>query len=190
MKVCKHITQSDLTANPGEVLVLDTVEIFSGKPDESVLAGIWLPDGDGPGLPQVVMVLYHFGYKSWTFVVEHSKQIATKYEPLTLQDAVATFEKRTGCTLPAIRVIEYGVGVYSAQSRYVTDNPFALVDGGFYQVRDPKRGSRQFVADVRNGHTRITFCLNAKGETIPDETYDPAVVLSLADWRSLTRLPE
>lgn len=188
IKIQEHITFSDLTANPGTLLVVPEVEIHQGRPDRSILAGICQPDADGPGLARYAMIDFHGGWKSWCLAVEYAIQRATSYQPDTLPKLVTQLETLLGATVPPIKVIEPGIGIYSAQTRYPSDNPWQLKDGGFYTVIDPKRGRHTIIADVRNGVTRISFA-SADLRTV-SETFDPAVVLSAAEWKSLTPLPE
>ncbi|KVP96962.1 hypothetical protein WJ97_14170 [Burkholderia ubonensis] len=187
MQTCSNITDSDLSANPNQVLVLDTVEIHNRRPNQSVLAGILIVDGDGPGLPRLVKVAFHFGWKSWVCSEEYSIQRATRYVRASLPDAIAAFEAAVGIELPDTRVIELGVGVYGSKTRLAAENPFALEHDSRYQVQCKSSGVRRFVVDVRNGRTLIRF-LDSQSNAEPDETYEPAVVLSAEDWRSLTRL--
>ncbi|KVP17323.1 hypothetical protein [Burkholderia ubonensis] len=184
---CSNITDSNLSANPNQVLVLDTLEIHNNRPHRSVLAGMHLADRDGPGLPRLVKVEYHFGWRSWVFSEEYSIQRATQYVRATMPNAIAAFEAAVGVELPDTRVIELGVGVYGSKSRLASENPFALENGSRYQVTCKTSGVRRFVVDVRNGRTLIRF-LDSQGDAEPYETYAPAVVLSAEDWRSLTRL--
>lgn len=184
---CNRVTDSELGSHPAQVLMLDTLEIQRDGPVQKILAGVSLPDGDGPGLARLVKVEYHYGWKSWVLSIEHSAQIATRYERKPLPDAIAAFEAIVGVEIPDLRVIEYGVGVYGAQTRYAARNPFALVNGLRYQVQSKARGIRQFEVEVRDGRTFIAF-LDAVGGPVHDETFEPAVVLSMDDWRSLIEL--
>ena len=188
IRVLPSFTFSDLTANPGIILVTPEVEVFRGRTDPGILAGVCLPDGDGKGLARVMTIAFHYGRAAWHLMTEHSIQKATEWTPGNLPDLIKQFETLCGVSLPMVKVIEVGVGVYPAQAKYVADNPWAMVDGGFYSVTDPKRGRRTFVADVRNGRALISF-LDDSLQTVT-ETFEPSIALSMADWKSLAPLPE
>lgn len=187
MQIKDRVLLDDLRSHPGEVVALKECELHAGRPTgASILAGICQPDADGPGYPRYISVVYHFGRKAWHLHTEFSIQRASSWQPFALAEAVERFESVTGTKLPDIKIIDLGVGIYSARSRYTNDvtDPFALKDGVFYTVRDPKRGSRTLVADVRDGTARISF-IDPENPTFM-ETYDPLVVLSAHEWRSLT----
>jgi len=179
-----RITFSDLSANRGVVLVQSELELHRDKPEpgHDILAGIWLPDGDGPGLTQVVSIDYHFGNKCWYLKVEHSRNQRNELVPGTLPELISKFEGRFSVKLPVIKVRHLGVGIYPAHTSKVEENPWAFVDGQFYTVQSKDRGRRTVVADVRNGRALISF---VRGDEV-SETFEPAIVLSADDWRSLT----
>jgi hypothetical protein len=188
MEICVQpkITCSNLMAHQGIVLVRSGVELCRDKPQsgDDVLAGVCVPDGDGPKLPRLATIEYHHGRKCWHIKVEHSRQQRNEFLPGNLPDLVRKFEEMFNVTLPAIQVRHLGVGIYPAHSDKVEENPWAFVDGQFYRVRDKARGERTFVADVRDGRTLISFFRD--GEVW--EPYDPRHVLSADDWRTLTPL--
>lgn len=70
-----------------------------------------------------------------------------------------------------------------AQAAYpmIESNPWRFEDGRFYTVTDLNKGRRTFVADVRNGRVLISFI---RDEAI-DGPFEPSVVLSAEDWKSL-----
>ena len=186
IQVVNSLTFSDLHTTD-QVLVRASVQCYCGKPNAGLLVGVRLPEEAHPHLMRYVMIQYHYGRKSWNLMIEHSIQKANEFYPDTLPNVVRHFEQLTGVTLPLIKVIDVGIGIYSAQSRYESDNPFRLEDGKFYTVADRLRGRRAFVADVRHGVTRICFVESDGGLS---ETFEPAVVLSESDWLSLKPLPE
>lgn len=177
--------RSSYTLN--EVSAVELIELHQGKPvvGTGVIAYLRQSDGDGPGLVRELELSYHLGRKSWMVCIGHSIQKADEQLYGTLRESVALFEKLTECELPDIKVIDLGIGIYSAKTQYQADNPYALRDGMFYAVRNKIGVRKTFVADVENGRTRISF-VGANGH--PSETFDPAVVLSAEEWRSLTQI--
>lgn len=180
------ILLADLTASPGNVLVVPEVEVLHGRPSNDVLAGICLPDADGLGNPRYVSIEFHHGRKAWHLKTEYALQQAIRWDVGNLPDLMRKFESLVGVQLPMIKIIEIGVGVYAANSKYEADNPWRLQDGRFYTVHDPKQGQRTFVADVRNGRALISFVTEGEVSAI----FDPSVVLSQHDWRTLSPVDE
>lgn len=180
------ITFSDLSVQPGVVLSAQEVEVFQGKPSKDILVGVCLPDADGPALHRYVTIEFHCGRMAWHLKTEHSIQRATNWEIGILPDLIRKFESLVDVTLPEIKIFEIGLGIYSARSRYASENPWQMQNGMFYTVRDPQRGLRTIVADVRNGRTLIAFVPNDDKPICGMETYDPSVVLTEHEWRSLT----
>lgn len=183
-----NITMSEQHATEA-VLVRDQVQLFRGKPQagHSIIASAKLPEESQPGMLRFVTIQYHYGRQSWNLMIEHSIQKQTEMIPDILPNLVQRFEELVGVSLPVIKVIDVGIGIYSAQSRYMSDNPFRLENGKFYTVADRLRGRRTFVVDVRHGTTRISF-IESDGSL--SETFEPAVVLTESDWLSLAPLPE
>jgi len=176
------ILLSDLTASPGNVLVVPEVEVFRDNPANDVLAGICLPNADSWGMPRYVTIEFHHGRKAWHLKTEYTIQRATQWEIGILPDVIRMFEGVVGVQLPKIKVIDIGVGICSANDKYASENPWRFEDGMFYTVQDPRRGKRTFAADVRNGRTLISFVT----EGGVSETFEPSVVLTEHDWRTLT----
>ncbi|WP_155629654.1 hypothetical protein [Burkholderia territorii] len=185
IKTCERITDSTLLVQCPAILVLPMLEIVHQRPVSPVFAGYYMRNGDGPGLARVFKVEFHFGRASWCFSVEHSAQIATQYQFGTLRDSITCFEKATYVELPDVPVFDYGIGVYGAKSLSTADNPFALVDGGRYEVHSRARGVRRFVANIRNGRTLLSF-ITSEGALESRDTYEPHIVLGIEDWKSLT----
>lgn len=194
IKTSEKILFSDLAAQPGTIFVVPTVEVFQGKPAHDVLAGICLHDADGPGHPRYLTIEFHRGRHAWHLKTEYSIQRATQWEADILPNLIQRFESLVrfagesawNIKLPTIKVVDFGVGIYAAQGGLECDNPWRIEDGKFYTVRDPKRGERTFAADVRNGRTLIGFVT----EDAAMEMFDPLVVLSAHEWRSLSPAPE
>lgn len=185
VKVVQKISFSTLAEHPRTVLAVPECEIFQGRPvSGSILAGVCLPEGDGPGFPQYLTVEFHFGRKAWHLKIEHSIQKATEWLIGRLPKVIQQFEEKTGVSLPVIKIIDVAVGVYSAQSRHKSENPWALQDGKRYRVTDLRRGTRTFIVEVRNDRTLIRFCTNEEG--CLTESFEPMVVLSAAEWKSLS----
>jgi hypothetical protein len=186
--LCEHITEAELAANRGKVLVLSSLEIYHQRPTKSIFAGYWMTDGDGPGLDRIISVQYHYGRMCWHLVVEHSAQIATNFRSGTLAQVIELFEDAMAVDLPDVRVVDYGNGVYGAKTNRSLDDPFALVDGGKYEVTSRAQGTRELVASVRNGRLLVSF-LRRQGAVDEGELYEPHLVLGAEDWKSLKRVP-
>lgn len=186
LKVLPSFSFSDMMANPSVILAVPEVEVFRGRATPDILAGVCLPDGDEEGLARLITIEFHNGRASWGLKIEHSIQKANEWTMGNLPHLCKQFEALCGVSLPTVKVIELGVGVYAAQAKYAADNPWAMANGGFYAVTDPKRGRRMFVADVCNGRTLISF-VDDQLQTVT-EAFEPAVVLSMADWKSLAPL--
>jgi hypothetical protein len=175
-------------ANRGVVQVRSEIELCRDvpQPGDSILAGVCLPDGDGPNLPQVVTIEYHHGRKCWHVKVEHSRQERNGLLPGNLPDLVRKFEELAGVTLPVVKIRHLGVGIYPAHTLQHEQNPWAFVDGKFYSVQDKTGRKQTFVADVRDGRTHISFIRDGQAW----EPYEPRYVLSAEEWRSLAPLED
>ncbi|ABO59698.1 hypothetical protein LA345_40835 (plasmid) [Burkholderia vietnamiensis] len=180
MLVQERVTDSDMASAPSTLFVVREVEIARMAPNRSRIAGIRLPGA-------IVSIDYHFGWKSWTLRTEPFEQRATDYVRYTLPQAVAAFEKLVGLHLPDIRVIEYGVGLYSAASSTISENPWALRDGGTYEVRHPSNGCKRYSAKIRHDRCMVVP-LARNGEPITDAEFDPRL-WTIEEWKSLRECP-
>jgi len=172
------ITESDLRVRPNQVMASNSIEIFNDKPTVGLLAGVYLPDGDGPNKGMLIKAEFHFGLNSWVLSMEHITQKANTYRKGKIQETIVWFEEFTGRPLQEILVIDLGVGVYSAKTQKLRHNPFELVHGEWYRITsrlDGIRKYRDFLVDVQNGKTLITF-KGKKSET--PQSYAPDTVLS------------
>lgn len=138
-----------------------------------------------------ISIIFHQGRKSWCISREYkSIQKATSYDIDYLPNVIEKFEALVGMKLPEIQVIEHGVGVYPAASRYVDSmpNPWKLVESEQYQVE--LRGEiRQFIVKMSTGSiSRIAFI----SESNPGlhETFDPMHVFTQSAWESLVKSPK
>lgn len=175
---------TDLTGTPGIIFVTDGIDICRDMPapEHHILAGVCLPHGDGPSLPQVVRIAFHYGRKHWHLMVEHSLQQRNELVAGTLPELIKQFEARFNITLPVIKVRNFGVGIYPAHTGVVAENPWRFFDGQFYSASD-SYGPRTFVAVVRNGRTTIRFV--RKNDEL-SEHFDPIQALSADNWRTLS----
>lgn len=180
------LTFSDLLAKPGVVLALHEFKASRGVPTENgLVAGVCVPDGDGPGMLRVVMIDYHRGNGTWCLVIEHSIQKRNEYRAGTLPEVVQYFEAEIGVGLPAIKVIDYGTGIYPASCRFQSENPWAFRDGSTYKVTDKRGHERTLIADVKNGRTLITYLDESSPLAGP---FEPAVVFGFSEWETLTQV--
>jgi len=168
-----------------DVFVADEVLIHPGAkhPSRTVIAMANVGQGDDIAM---VSVFYHVGFKSWTLCTEyHVKQKATHYERMPLPVAIAEFERVVGVSLPQIKMIHHGVGIYSATTTHQGNNPFALVAGKNYVLvsnrSQPNSGIRKRLK-VENKHDRIVM-IDLDGEQ--DGYFDPVQMFSLHDWQDL-----
>jgi hypothetical protein len=182
-----HLIPSDVFLASGETLVVRSVLIGAWprrEPNLPLVAGARLFIGD-PDKECCLSVIYHFGRSAWHLQTEYvHKQMATRYEADTLAGALLTFERRVGVTLPPIKVMEPGVGIYVAQGGECT-NPWALQDGMLYSVTDKKGKVNRYLAKVNSeGVTRVA----SMREDGPDllDTEDPRKFFTTEQWMSLT----
>lgn len=181
-----QLTFSDLLAKPGVVLALPKFKAHAGVPTNTgLIAGVCMPDGDGPGMPKIVMIDFHRGNKSWCLVIEHSIQKRNEYRAGILPEIVQYFEAEVGVELPAIKVIDYGTGIYPASCRFQSENPWAFRDGSTYKVTDKHGHERTLIANVKNGRTLITYLDESHPIAGP---FDPAVVFGFPEWETLTQV--
>ncbi|MFM0140690.1 hypothetical protein [Caballeronia grimmiae] len=124
---------------------------------KSVLAGVCLPNGDGPILPGVVTIEYRYRCDCWHLQVEHSINQRNELIHGLLPELIPQFEEMLNVKLPVVKTCHLGVGIYPAHSGEVEENPCALVDGQHYRVQDKKYGWRNFVAEIQNGRALTSF---------------------------------
>ena len=187
ISVQPKITFVNLIAQRGLVHVRSEIELYRDLPQsgDHILAGVCLPDGDGPSLPRVLTIEFHFGRKCWHLKVEHSIQQRNELLPGNLPDLIRRFEMLVGVALPVVKIRHLGVGIYPAHTFQHEENPWAFIDGRFYTVQDKAGRQQTFVADVRDGRTLISFIRDGTAW----EPHEPQHVLSADDWRTLTLLP-
>lgn len=162
----------------GTVFVENEVLIERRKPIRQILAIANVGEGNEKAQ---VSVVYHMGLDSWCLCTDfYTKQKAIDYRRMSLPAAIAEFEVLVGVQLPNIKVIEAGVGIYSATSTNPSDNPFALVAGKTYSVCD--KGSKRLVFKAALKHDRIIILIEVDGSALD---YDPAFLLTLSQWQSL-----
>ncbi|MNG45877.1 hypothetical protein D3C79_37180 [compost metagenome] len=179
------VCHGDLTAQTihsagqeGTVFVVDEVLIERRKPIRQILAIANV--GEGQEKAQI-SVVYHMGFESWCLCTDfYTKQKAIHYNRLSLPAAIAEFEVLVGVQLPNIKVIEAGIGIYSATNTNPSNNPFALVAGKTYSVCD--KGSKRLVFKAAIKHNRIVLLIEDDGAVLD---YDPAFLLTLSQWQSL-----
>lgn len=187
ISVQPKITFTSLMALRGVVHVRADIELYRDVPQsgDHIMAGVCLPDGDGPNLPRVLTIEFHFGRKCWHIKVEHSIQHRNELLPGTLPELIRQFETLVGLQLPLVKIRHLGQGIYPAHTLQPAENPWAFADGKFYSVQDKFGRKQTFVADVRDGHTLISFIRDGQAW----EPHEPRHVLSADEWRSLTLLP-
>lgn len=123
-------------------------------------------------------VEFHQGRGCYTFADE-SLPLSQQYHFGTLRDCILMFEDALKVTLPPIKVIWPGHGVWEAHLKYSdsAENPWRLEPGKTYEVTSPKRGTHLYVA-VEGG-------LVYRSEAPHTETYDPKLIWTVDEWRSM-----
>jgi hypothetical protein len=137
----------------------------------------------------MITITPHHHAGTWRLVTEYeSAQKATTFELGHLADVTEWFAKAARIDkFPPLKVIEPGIGVYDAASRYASDNPWALKNGELYEFTRTNGHRQQWMASVRNGRTYVT---RADSDNHMYETFDPAILFSANEWKSMRMVPE
>ncbi len=146
------------------------------------------PDASPESL-HYVHLQYHGGRQQW--MVEVEKVSPLRIYPRedqwgSLSQMMKLFVSKTGLVLPAVRLVETGLGVSlvtQGGESWDKENPFELEVGGRYRVLHNKR-SREFEVSQRMGRVEIAFV--DRGGV--NETFDPRLILVGDAWLSLQRL--
>ncbi len=136
-----------------------------------------------------VHLQFHGGRQQW--MVEVEKVSPLRIYPRedhwgSLPQMMKIFASKTGLVLPAVRLVQAGLGVSTVTQEgesWDKDNPFELLVGGRYSVLHRGRG-REIEVSQRMGKVEIAF-VDRDGVS---ETFDPRMILGGEAWLSLRRL--
>lgn len=172
----------------GTVYVVDNVTLDRGRPDKFVIAACLVPSPiDRVGAMKSVTV--HGNPGAWALATEYeTAQKATSYQYGTLAEVLERFAEAAGVeALPPIKFIEPGVGVYDGTKRYISENPWAMKDGEVYEFTRSNGQRQQWMADIRDGFTRVIHIDQAEPTY---ESFDPRVLFKADEWKTMRIAPE
>jgi hypothetical protein len=165
-----QFTQGDL--QPGTILCMANILYEQG------LTVAATKDASGA----VISVGYHVGRASYVFCDER-RPLSQQYDFGTLHQSIERFESALGVTLPKIKVIWPGYGVWEAHQKYTSDtadNPWRLQAGRQYEVTYARSGKTgRYLANEDGTVTNVNATSNLRA--LPKDIWGHVEWLSLRE---------
>lgn len=167
------VTEGDLKFNE----ILCPSEIVIGQ---TFILGTRLADG------AVISIIHHAGRDSYAFSDE-SRPLSQQFEFGSLRDCIFKLQERMEVTLPSIKVIWYGHGMWEAHERYTTEmeNPWKIEPNQRYEVVNASGLARQYMSTTEGHVFRIDV-----DPINPRDNFNPKKIWGIAEWRSLRQVSD
>lgn len=171
---------------PGQLTVGDFEEDVVKCVSETLEQGAMLAGTLVKGAP--VYIVFHRGKQSWA-ITDERLPLSQQFDFGSLFQCARKYERTLGVTLPSVRVVKPGYGIFCIDGKLLEEGPWRLMAGKRYALNDERGNERHYVAKGEREVVGVAAGATATPEALQYNGQDPLNWWSPQMWLSLREVP-